>query len=106
MSYNVNLVEIANELGFDVEDVESILDIFLESSKDSLDTIKLGLDTNNFDIIVQSAHAIKGSSGNLRLKEISLQAKELEVLGKDSDFAACQEKYEQISNLIANIQTN
>ena len=43
MNYTINLQEIADELEFDLEDVEMILDVFMEDSTVNLQNIKIAI---------------------------------------------------------------
>jgi len=78
MSYTINLQKIADELDFDLEDVEMLIEVFLESAVDSLKELKSAIDSNNLEMIFHSAHAIKGSAANLTLMNIANIAKFIE----------------------------
>lgn len=95
LSYNINIQKIADELEFDLEDVEMIMDSFLENAQTNLIYMKNAIKLNNLEEIKTSAHAIKGSSLNLLLNEIGNIAKELEfnaMKKNDIDYLLLYEK--------------
>jgi HPt (histidine-containing phosphotransfer) domain-containing protein len=105
MKYNVNLKEIADELGFEIEDVEMIMEIFLESAKENLINIKNAIEKDDRKNLAEFAHAIKGSALNLRLNEIAKLAKEIEIKAKNNEEADYKNKYEKLKELINNIKS-
>jgi len=100
MSYTVDLQKIADELDFDLEDIEMLMEVFLESSKDSLDELKGAIDSNDLETLFRSAHSIKGSAANLTLMEISDLAKEIEHSAKEQKDIDYQANYEKLKSLI------
>ena len=104
MSYIMDLQKIADELDFDLEDVEMLIKVFLESAKESVQELKDSINSNDLERIFHSAHAIKGSASNLMLKDISNIAKFIEENareGKDMDYT---KYYKQLALLINNIE--
>ena len=75
---DTKLQKIADELEFDLEDVQMLMAVFIESAKESLLALRVGIDNSDYDMIFQSAHTIKGSAANLTLFEISNLAKSIE----------------------------
>ena len=78
MNENIDLQKIADELDFDLEDVEMLMEVFIESAEESLVSLKKAIDIVDYENIFMSAHSIKGSSANLMLNDISTLAKEIE----------------------------
>lgn len=79
-----DLQKIADELEFDLEDVEMLLGVFIESAEDSLASLNVAVENNDYDTIFKEAHAIKGSAGNLTLNTIFELAKVLENEARES----------------------
>ena len=96
MAYNIDLEKIAQELEFDLEDVEMLLEVFLDSAKESLEDLKNGIEENNMETIFSSSHAIKGSAANILLNEISQLAKEIEVNARNNNEINYKEEYEKL----------
>ena len=104
MSYKIDLQKIADELDFDLDDVEMLMDIFLEGAQESLEKLETAIDTNDLEQIFQSAHAIKGSSANLTLMDISDLAKVIESESRAGNDMNYLEKFEILKEMISNIQ--
>lgn len=105
MSYTIDLQKIADELDFDLEDVEMLLEVFLDSSKEILLALKESIEKNDLEAIFSSSHAIKGSAANLTLNEISDLAKEMEHNARESNNIDYNEKYLKLELLIKNIES-
>lgn len=106
MLNGLDLQKIADELEFDIEDVEMLLDVFIESAKESLVILETAIVNNDYDSIYSSAHSIKGSSANLTLDDISSLAKTLELAARNAEQINYQEIFIQLSNYINNLKTN
>ena len=103
MNYNTDLNKVAEELDFDLEDVEMLFEAFLEGAEESLVSLNEAINQNNFEGIYTSAHAIKGSAANLTLTDISELAREIENSGRASQDIDYSSKYNELKNLINNI---
>ncbi|MDF1876641.1 Hpt domain-containing protein [Sulfurimonas sp. SAG-AH-194-L11] len=100
MSYKIDLQVIADELEFDLEDVEMIMDSFLENAKINLLSLHKAVESNSYEEILTSAHAIKGSALNLLLDDIGSLAKELELSAMDKKSIDYLKLYEELTLLI------
>ena len=103
MSNKLDLQKIADELEFDLEDVEMLLEVFLEGAQENLAELKNGIDSNDLEIIFRAGHAIKGSAANLTLNDISDLAKEIESNARAGESLNYQEYYEKLKSLIDSI---
>jgi HPt (histidine-containing phosphotransfer) domain-containing protein len=104
MSYTIDLQKIADKLDFDLEDIEMLLEVFIESAKESLEILKDAIDINNMEAISSSAHAIKGSAANLTLNEISDIAKEMEHNAREKNSIDYLSHYEKLNLLLKDIE--
>jgi len=104
MSYTIDLQKIADELDFDLEDIEMLIEVFLESAKESMQELKDSIYSNDFKRIFHSAHAIKGSAANLTLKDISDIAKFIEENAREAKDIDYNKYCEQLALLIDNIE--
>jgi HPt (histidine-containing phosphotransfer) domain-containing protein len=83
----MNLQYIADSLGFDLEDVTMLMDMFLENANQSLEDLNKAIETKNFLEIKNASHAIKGSSANLMLDNITSISSQIEESAKkESDI--------------------
>jgi HPt (histidine-containing phosphotransfer) domain-containing protein len=89
----IDLVNLAKELDFDVEDMRMLLELYLESARKSLENIQESLHRTDYEVIYSEAHSIKGSSANLMLVDIQNIAKELEEYAKNRQKIQCLQLY-------------
>jgi len=100
----IDLQKIADELEFDLEDVEMLIEVFIDSAEESLETLSEAIENNDYDNIFKSAHAIKGSAANLTLFEISELAKTLESEARESNGFDYKSTFNQLNLLIENLK--
>ena len=103
MAYNVDLQKIADGLEFDVEDVEMLIEVFLQSAEESLQSLREAIDSSNLEQIFKSAHAIKGSAANLTLTDISVLAKEIELEARAGNKIDYIERFILLKSMIDKI---
>jgi HPt (histidine-containing phosphotransfer) domain-containing protein len=103
MNYNLDIQKIADSLEFDLEDVQMLIEVFLESTNEILIRLKTAIENEDFESIHQEAHSIKGSAANLTLNDIAELAKEIELSARNSVSINYQEKYQKLEQLITNI---
>jgi HPt (histidine-containing phosphotransfer) domain-containing protein len=80
---------LAEKLEFDLEDVQMLLNMFIENANESMMTLKDAIEQNNFKEMKNSSHAIKGSASNLMLEEITQISADMEEFaenGLDADY--------------------
>ena len=103
MVYNINLQDIADKLDFDLEDVEMLMEVFIETVNESLESLKNAIDANNLEDIYRSSHAIKGSAANLTLTNIAEIAKDIEEQSRNNNNINYLEKYKSLKVLISEL---
>lgn len=104
MSGKLDLQKIADELEFDLEDVKMLIEVFIESVEESLTNLKEAITQDDFEMIYQSAHAIKGSAANLTLMDISELAKAIELEAKSKNKIDYQSSYNKLVEQIEYIK--
>lgn len=104
MNKVIDLQKIADELEFDIEDVEMLIGVFVESARESLETLKVAIEHNDEDKILNVAHAIKGSAANLTLVDIASLANTLEKKVKEKEELDYLPIYSEINELVNNMQ--
>ena len=80
-----------------------LVEVFLESAKETMQELKDGIDSNELEKVFHSAHAIKGSAANLTFNEISDIAKLIEYEARDGKNIDYTEHYKQLETLINEI---
>ena len=81
----MTLADIAARMGIKEKHIKIVLDTFKAESEPLQQKLKSAIDQQDFEQIAYYAHAIKGSSGNLRFTELSDQAKAMELAAKSGD---------------------
>ncbi len=104
MTNKIDLQKIADELEFDLEDVEMLVDVFLESANENLESIKKAIDMEDYSAMFQATHAIKGSAANMLLDNISSIAQEMEANSRVSKVFDYQASYEQLMSSIEELK--
>jgi PAS domain S-box-containing protein len=83
--YYMTLADIAQRMGIKEKHVGLLIQTFQQECAEQLDELKKGVESNDLEKIAYNAHAIKGSSGNLRFSELSDLAKASEDAAKAGD---------------------
>jgi HPt (histidine-containing phosphotransfer) domain-containing protein len=79
----LDIDKLANELGFEAEDIQMLVTMFVESANQSLANIEGALQSGDFQTLSSEAHSIKGSAANLKLDSISKLALIIEQASKN-----------------------
>ena len=106
MSYSINMQNIADELEFDLEDVEMLIGVFLDSAFENLSSLNSAIQEKNFDAIQRFSHSIKGSAGNLLLHDISSIAKEIELNASEKDDIDYESNFNRLNDLILSLKNS
>jgi len=80
----LDLNKLATDLGFEVEDIHILLEMFIENANQSLEHIEGALQTGDLQTLSLEAHSIKGSAANLQLEEITQSAHIIEESAKQN----------------------
>ncbi len=99
--------DLASNLGFDEEDFNELLHVFLMTSFSDIEKISIGLKEESREKIAQAAHSIKGAASNLGLDDIALTSKDMEMTAKDAnvtDFSGFRNKIDFISKELKKIE--
>ena len=65
-----------------VERVRRVVDIYLQTSRQALQALTQGIAQNNFDLVRETAHGLKSSSGNVGALRVVELSRSIEMLGK------------------------
>ena len=101
---NINHEEMAAAIGLKPKHIPMLIGSFLEESVGILNNLTSAIASKDYEVIKSASHAIKGSAGNLRFKEVYEMAKELEIAGSDADTSFDYDGYlEAIKVAVATI---
>lgn len=104
MEYVMNKQALMNKLGFDEEDLIMLFEVFIKSSKDNIEKLRVAIESNDYNTIYICAHSLKGSSGNMMLDEVYDITKELESASKDKIIIEYKSYYEKLHNIFQNLK--
>jgi len=90
---NMNHEEMAAAIGLKPKHIPMLVGSFLEESVGILETLTSAIESRDYPTIKSSAHAIKGSAGNLRFNEVYEMSKEVEFAGTDANESFDYEGY-------------
>lgn len=79
----MDLNKMADVLGLDVEDIQELLDLFVETTRVDLEELKEALKVKDAARVHSKTHSIKGASGNLGLSGFYKLAKKADDLARD-----------------------
>ncbi|AUT03514.1 hypothetical protein CLI64_25640 [Nostoc sp. CENA543] len=91
--------------GNDTEFELILLQEFVEDAHSCLAAMKLAITTNDFKTINNTAHQLKGSSGNIGANLIQSASKQLEQLAAKQDYRGTFELIVQLENHLNSVQT-
>ena len=97
-----DIEELKKFIDFDEELLTTLLDSFKNSFKKSVEELREGIDSKDFEKIKFAAHSIKGSAYNIRLNKIGELAEKMEKLAKESkidNLTEIEKLLEKIKNL-------
>jgi HPt (histidine-containing phosphotransfer) domain-containing protein len=79
-----NLIDLGGDDGKGF--LKEIVELYLEQYPELFNSIKSNAESNNNVEMYQAAHALKGASLNIGVKEISSLCKQIELKGKENDM--------------------
>lgn len=100
MTFLIDLQELADELDFDLEDVEMIMESFIENSRVNLEILEKSIQNDDIESIRLSSHSIKGSASNLLLNDIYNVARDIEKNAIEHSDIDYNSLYAKLKNLI------
>jgi HPt (histidine-containing phosphotransfer) domain-containing protein len=100
----MNFKELGENLGLEEDEYMELLELFLETGSADYERIKTAIETKDFDLLIRSAHTIKGASGNLGLMDIHEVAKEVEDIAESKDLSNIDAVVETLGTRIQAIQ--
>ena len=103
MSYEVNKQVLMDKFNFDDEDLVMLFDVFIKSSNENIEKLKLAIENNDYNTIYICAHSLKGSSGNLMIDEVYAISKELESASKDEKSIDYKSHYDKLYTIFQNL---
>ncbi len=99
----MEVTNLAENLGLDVEDFNELFELYVETTSSELEELKAAINAGDAEKAHAKAHSIKGSSGNLGFNELYESAKAIDDLarantldGLETMVQELNEKYEKV----------
>ena len=67
----MNFKELAENLGLEVDEYRELIELFVDTGAADFQKIDEGMSTGDSELVMRSAHTIKGAAGNLGLMDVS-----------------------------------
>ncbi|MGD8835439.1 MAG: Hpt domain-containing protein [Desulfobacteraceae bacterium] len=67
----MNFKELAENLGLEVDEYRELIELFVDTGASDFQKIADGLSASDSELVMRSAHTIKGAAGNLGLMDVS-----------------------------------
>ena len=103
MSYEVSKQALMDKLGFNEEDLIMLFSVFIKSSKDNLEKLRIAIETDDYNTMYICSHSLKGSSGNLMLDDVYALSRELESASKDELKIDYKPYYDKLTVIFNNL---
>lgn len=87
----IDLPAVLERIGGDECFLQELIKIFIEEYNLKLPPLEKAVEEDNFQLIQEIAHSLKGSSANLSLLELQKIAHALETYGRQADKKGCLE---------------
>ena len=107
VSETYTVTSLAQEKGFDEEDIEALLEMFLTDIDNEVEKLYNAVEQEDYDVIFRISHSIKGSSGNIGLNDIFKSAGLIESKARAKEvyeYGAETKKLESLINKAKNIK--
>lgn len=92
----IDLPTVLERIGGDESFLQELIKIFIEEYNLKLTRLEKAVAENDFQLIQEIAHNLKGSSANLSLLELQKIAYALETCGRQADKKGCQENLSRL----------
>ncbi|MBA4367752.1 MAG: hypothetical protein C0403_08960 [Desulfobacterium sp.] len=91
-------------LGLEESEFIELVELFLSTVKLDLEKLTTAYQSGDFEAVAESAHSLKGSSGNLGFTELSVLSKNAEDKGRENDLSGFAEIIDSMSQQIGKIK--
>ena len=92
----VNMDHVREITDGDMEFLKELIEIFKTDCSEKLAGISLAIKEKNFNALDETAHSLKGSSGNLGLTRVYELSWEIEKMGKEKNMERANKTFKQL----------
>ena len=96
ISSHIQRNELLQRLGYDINLLRELVDIFSSDSRELLNKIRNAIDTRDREALRKNAHTLKGSVSNFSAIRAYESALALETIGREGDFSRTDRAYVEL----------
>jgi len=100
----MDLVELGSNLGLEEDEFMELVELFIETAHSDISKMQTAEEQGDADKVSDSAHSLKGSSGNLGFSELSAVAKIAEDKSNNSELDGFKELFVSMKQLLEQIE--
>ncbi|MFH1359666.1 MAG: Hpt domain-containing protein [Candidatus Omnitrophota bacterium] len=100
----IDLKEVMERVENDQELLIELIEIFLEDYPGRMKSLKEAATQNDFSLIKDVAHSLKGASANISAKKISSLFLDVEHMAQKNDLSAMGDIYSKLEGLIEDLK--
>ena len=100
----MNPNELMEKLGLSVEEMAELVALFVDSCRKDLNQMSAALAAEDARGVSETAHSIKGASGNMRFEQVYELARIIEEEARQRNLANIEPRIEQIRATIEHIE--
>ncbi|MFW6131581.1 MAG: Hpt domain-containing protein [Candidatus Aminicenantaceae bacterium] len=75
----------------DKDFLKELIQIYIDDFSEKFNALRSSIEKNNFELIKEKAHSIKGASANLSLSGLKEASYQLEIAGKEKNIEKAKE---------------
>lgn len=100
----ITIESLASKKGYDAEDIEVILDMFLNSIDIKIEELHEATKNSDYQLLFNTAHTIKGSSGNIGLDDIFNVSESIEINARENNEYEYEDAIHKLEELIEEVK--
>ncbi len=100
----MNPTELMEKLDLSTEEMAELIALFVDSCRKDLEQMSAALAAEDARKISETAHSIKGASGNMRFEQVYQIAKTIEEDARQRSLGNIQSRIDQILTTIEHIE--
>ena len=100
----MNFKKLAEDLGLEEDDFLEIVDLFIETTPSDLSKLESAADEGHVQNVVETAHSIKGASGNLGFRDMYDMAREIEMNAQKEILEGAKEAIQLLKEQFTQIE--
>ncbi len=100
MECRYDILDLTSELEIEIEDAVKLYTLFFSEMKTEIEELKSSFSKSNLKMMQNITHNIKGVSANLRIDDVSYEAKKICDMLKENRFDGSYKHIELLENII------